>query len=188
MSSGIPKCFTTLLKKMRAASSARNSPGPSMKTAYLENMSTTTKIDLKDLLPRIFSRGPSPMNLLLRTFFYGPSPTYLLPRTFSRGPSSSDFLPRIFLHQSFSCEPSPTNLFHLTFFLTNFFSSTFSNRPLASPLSVTSTRRAINSGVTSYGRVLLQSHQFVVYSIPTTFPTTPNLPIGLSTCLTSFVR
>ena len=48
--------------------------------------------------------------------------------------------------------------------------------------------RGRRSDDTSYDCVSLRSHQLEVKSIPTTFPTIPDLPIGLSTCLTSLMH
>ena len=87
---------------------------------------------LLDLLRRIFSDRPSLTNLLRRTFSDGPSLVDLLRRTFSNGPSSSDILRRL------------------------------STSLLASPLSIPSTRRVVDSGDTSSDCVLLWSHQLAM--------------------------
>ena len=124
-----------------------------------------------------------PADLLRRTFSDEPSPTDLLPQTFSHGPSPTDLLQRTLF-----VEPSPANLLQRTFSGESSPLDLFSNSLLAGPLSVTLTCRAVNSNDTSYGRVSLRSHQLALWSIPMTFPTTPNLPIELSTCLTSLMH
>ena len=63
MSLDNPKCFTTLVKNSLVASSIGHALGVGINTKYLENLSITTKIDLK---PRTF--GNKVMNSMEMLF------------------------------------------------------------------------------------------------------------------------
>ena len=124
---------------------------------------------------------PSPSDLLQWTFSNEPYPANLLRRTFFVGPSSSNLFPRTFFGR-----PSLLDLF-LTTFPTYFFSLLFQQSTCNPSFG------QINSSCNQFRRHILWPCLTPVTSThcvvkPMTFPTTLDLPIGLSTCLTSLMH